>query len=158
VSIVACAASGIEMSGVKWNCAPMMIVSASLAPSDLWMSHSARDQISPSAWTSPTRSFGVVLVAVDAAQAVRHRRRVRRGVPVGHAGHVSRASEVLGDGHGQVVAEGLADSAGVGGRAEAGDLVVLHRVAVLVDMTSASSASSTPPLPKVIVSLPVPSR
>ena len=75
----------------------------------------------------------VVLVAVDAPQAVRHRRRVRRRVPVGDARLVGRRREVLGDGHGQVVAERLADGAGIGGGAEAGHLVVLHRVAVLVD-------------------------
>ena len=56
MAIVFAAAAGIEMSGVKSNWARMMIVSASLAPSDLWMSHSARDQISPSAWAAPARS------------------------------------------------------------------------------------------------------
>ena len=55
---VASAAPRNEMSGVKANWASMIKVLALVSPRDWRMSHRARDQISPSAWTSPTMSSG----------------------------------------------------------------------------------------------------
>ncbi|CAA9364446.1 MAG: hypothetical protein AVDCRST_MAG36-2937 [uncultured Nocardioidaceae bacterium] len=75
---------------------------------------------------------------VEPAQAVRHGRGVRRGVPV-HDARLRRPDRpavlpvrVQPDGHREVVAEGLADGAGVEAGPEPGHLRVVHRVAVLV--------------------------
>ena len=82
--------------------------------------------------------LGVVLVLGQRPQAVRCES-VRDRVPVGDAGGVrpDRPAVDLGlvqpDRDGQVVAEGLADAPGLETAAEARDLSVLHRVAVLVD-------------------------
>src|SRR6188472_876766 len=76
---------------------------------------------------------GVRLVLVEAPEAVRLGRRVRRRVPVRDTRGIGRrAADDLGHGHGPVVAEALADRAGLLGR-ELEALREVDRVAVLVE-------------------------
>ena len=132
------------------NCASRMIVSAFTWPSALRMSQSARDQIWPSRWTPAVRSSRVMQVAVD-------RRRQWGTVDVyetesqsaTHAASGVGATHVA-DRDGPVVGKALADRADLDGRAEPNGSCCESWIAwpYSCRMTSASSASSTPPLPK----------
>src|SRR6186713_818614 len=80
-----------------------------------------------------TEVLRVMSVRVHSPQAVRNGGRVRDGVPVRDARRVGRRGDDIRHGHGPVVAEGLADAAGLRSDAESRDLRVLDRVAVLVE-------------------------
>ena len=119
--------------GGEANCASRISVSALTCPSAWRISHSARDQIRPLCVDLDPEILRVVQVGVDAAQAVRHGRGVRDGVPVGDARRVGRRRDDIRDRHRPVVAEAFADPAGLRPDAEPGDLRVMDRVAVLVE-------------------------
>ena len=151
-STVRCARSGIVVPG-KSNEPCRMIVSALTLPSALAdVPERARPDLAVVVDLA-VQVARVVQVRVDAAEAVRNGRSCTRSSPSPRrtAAAPARARRLLrddvGDRHRPVVAEALADRAGL---SEANEKFCESWIAWPYSwrITSASSASSTPPLPK----------
>ena len=158
VVMVAAAAAGIASSGAKSNCARMMIgrPASRRAPRGCPTAPATRSRRprgprprrppgSPSCRRGGAGSAG-------SSSCTRSSPSRRRTASSAVGAKCSRHR------HGEVVAEALADGAGVGLVPKPGTWSSCTEWPYSWSMTSASSASSTPPLPSVIVSLPVPSR
>ena len=124
---------------VQLNCAHRMAVSACAAPSAVRKFHSAWDQISPSSWTSPSRSAGYILAVSRRRMQCSGPARVRGRIPVHQAGRICLARSAglcqspLADVACPVVAKALADRASLVAREERGRLAEVDLVAQLVE-------------------------